>query len=110
MDDAESSSNHIRLKLIHNSLLQDDGSGKQRFSFTRTQGGYTIAVGGVGTCGNLITAQACGGANSLTFQAAVSFFPFSSFSHLSSMPQSLYRCQKPLQEKGILETELCYRF
>ena len=55
-------------------MLQDDNSGRQRWVFTATAGGFTISVaGGRAGCSTLLTASAaCGNTNSVTFAAAVS--------------------------------------
>ena len=51
------------------SLLQDDGSGRQQFTFNPVSGGFTISVlnGRVG-CADLVAAQSCASQNTaLTF-------------------------------------------
>ena len=51
--------------------LQDDGSGRQQFTFTAVAGGYTMQVlNGRPTCGSFVTAAACSTGNTaLTFSA-----------------------------------------
>ena len=55
-------------------MLQDDNSGRQRWVFTATAGGFTISVaGGRAGCSTLLTAgTTCGNDNSVTLAAMVS--------------------------------------